>query len=590
MGDDEHEEMTAAAIARLAGVGRAAVSNWRSRYPDFPEPVGGSPNSPTFSRAEVEGWLRVTGKGGQLATAGRTQTGTELISGVAGSAGELAAGRLRQVERQKPWRSIADLTSGELLARAMASLLPRFSAAVDAPDIADINIPVVLDPACLHATALMAVADRFGDRVRLVGQEIQESAAATAALNLRTSGHGAPYEVHVGDSLLDNQLASYLRAAAGVVCEPPFDAPQWPSIELAADPRWEFGTPAPRDSELAWLQHCYAHLRPQGVAVVAVTPRTCVQPSGEQVRAALVRSGALRDVIALPAGMSSVPGTDVYLWVLQRPYGAPDLTAIRMIDLSGLADAAEVPHEFAAWERLFEDADPAISRAVSRLELLDGGVSLLPSRYVTTRAEASAADLEAVTDRLQAIYARIGQGLPRFEEQRGSTRHYYATVGELERAGALAIRSREATPLPGDLLLRTLGRPPVVATGSASDDVGIAQIIEIDDSRLDAHFVAAFLRADAHALPVANTLGALSRDDVRRCRIPRMPIAEQRRYGDAFRHLQLLADAFTVLAKISTSVIDQTIHGLIAGTLAPELAVMNETVDGHPADDETREL
>ena len=54
MDSGEHEEMTAAAIARLAGVGRAAVSNWRRRYPEFPKPVGGSPTSPTFDVAEVE--------------------------------------------------------------------------------------------------------------------------------------------------------------------------------------------------------------------------------------------------------------------------------------------------------------------------------------------------------------------------------------------------------------------------------------------------------------------------------------------------------------------------------------------------------
>ena len=39
---EDHGQMTAAAIARLAGVGRAAVSNWRRRYPDFPKPVAGA--------------------------------------------------------------------------------------------------------------------------------------------------------------------------------------------------------------------------------------------------------------------------------------------------------------------------------------------------------------------------------------------------------------------------------------------------------------------------------------------------------------------------------------------------------------------
>ncbi|WP_206305727.1 N-6 DNA methylase, partial [Actinacidiphila soli] len=55
-------EVTAAGIARLAGVGRAAVSNWRRRHADFPRPVGGTDTSPAFALAEVEAWLRGQGK------------------------------------------------------------------------------------------------------------------------------------------------------------------------------------------------------------------------------------------------------------------------------------------------------------------------------------------------------------------------------------------------------------------------------------------------------------------------------------------------------------------------------------------------
>ncbi|MGH3299849.1 MAG: N-6 DNA methylase [Trebonia sp.] len=177
--------------------------------------MGGSPNSPTFDRGAVEAWLKETGKAEQLATAGRTDTGT----------------------------------------------------------------------------ALVAVADRFGDRVLLAGQELDPGLAKAALLRLSGDVSGAVCEVHVGDSLLDDQLAPYLRRPAAVVCEPPFDSPGWPETQLTTDPRWQFGIPAPRDGELAWVQHCYAHLRPRGVAVVAVSRRTCVQPSGEDIRAALVRSG-----------------------------------------------------------------------------------------------------------------------------------------------------------------------------------------------------------------------------------------------------------------------------------------------------------
>jgi len=567
-------------------VGRAAVSNWRRRYPEFPKPVGGTLTSPTFSLADVEAWLKETGKADQLATAGRTKTGTQRVTEPTGSLGDPFDESVRGGQPEVPERAVADLTSGQLLARVMVSLLPRSIAEAPADD--DAEAPVVVDPACFHGTLLLAVADRFGDRVRLAGQEIQESAAAVAALNLRGHAHGVPYEIHVGYSLRDDQLDTYLGSAAAVVCEPPFDLPQWPSTELTTDPRWEFGIPAPRDSELAWVQHCYAHLRPRGVAIVAVSPRTCVQQSGEHIRAALVRSGALRDVIALPKRMSSVPYTDVFLWVLQRPYGAPDHAAVRMVDLSRLGDAADVPHEFAAWERMLDATDPTISRAVPRLELLDGDANLLPSRYVAASVEASADDLANVTSRLQALYARIGQGLPRFAPAPAPARHSYVTFGELERVGALTIRSRDTTPLPGDLLLQTLGRPPIVATGAATEDAGIAQVVEIDRARLDAHFVAVFLRTDAAAHPVANTLGALSRDDLRRCRIPRMPLAEQRQYGSAFRRLDELRDTLAAVARVSATVIDQTIHGLTVGVLAPGAPWSHDTSEAGATEHEMR--
>lgn len=59
---ENSSEVTAAGIARLAGVGRAAVSNWRRRHGDFPKPVGGTETSPTFRLTAVERWLRDQGK------------------------------------------------------------------------------------------------------------------------------------------------------------------------------------------------------------------------------------------------------------------------------------------------------------------------------------------------------------------------------------------------------------------------------------------------------------------------------------------------------------------------------------------------
>jgi hypothetical protein len=267
-----------------------------------------------------------------------------------------------------------------------------------------------------------------------------------------------------------------------------------------------------------------------------------------------------------------------------------------MIDLTGLDDIAEVPYEFGAWQRLFDNPDPTIIRMVPRAELLTGDANLLPSRYLAMRTKASAAELDHVTDRLRNLYSRIGEGLPHLTSPTSPPRYSYVTLGEMERLGAIQIRSRETTPRLGDLLLRTLGRPPTVATGIKVDGSeivhvlpveGIAHVVQVDPDRVDVHFLAGFLQADARSLPMANTLGAISREDLRRCRIPKIGFAEQRRYGHAFRHLQGLQSAMATLSRISANVIDQTVHGLTTGAVAPDFLPMQKT--GDAATSETRE-
>lgn len=49
--------VTPSDIAEMAGVSRAAVSNWRKRATDFPAPAGGTSVKPLFDRAAVTSWL-----------------------------------------------------------------------------------------------------------------------------------------------------------------------------------------------------------------------------------------------------------------------------------------------------------------------------------------------------------------------------------------------------------------------------------------------------------------------------------------------------------------------------------------------------
>src|SRR5690606_31231391 len=59
----DEQLVTAADIARLARVTRAAVSNWRRRHDDFPAPVAGTKSSPLFALSQVRAWLDRQNKG-----------------------------------------------------------------------------------------------------------------------------------------------------------------------------------------------------------------------------------------------------------------------------------------------------------------------------------------------------------------------------------------------------------------------------------------------------------------------------------------------------------------------------------------------
>jgi len=111
---DSTATVTASGIASLAGVGRAAVSNWRRRYADFPQPVGGSAASPAFDLRAVENWLQEQGKVPEIPAEERTWrrieasgmpehagdalslTGAFLLAGASGQPGAVTARKGRR--------------------------------------------------------------------------------------------------------------------------------------------------------------------------------------------------------------------------------------------------------------------------------------------------------------------------------------------------------------------------------------------------------------------------------------------------------------------------------------------------------------
>lgn len=769
-------EVTAAGIARLAGVGRAAVSNWRRRHADFPRPVGGTAASPSFALSDVEQWLRDQGKLAEVPLrervwqevaghpAGAVQalvhTGCALLlvrdrptawleltaasdermagllphavdhvltarlgpdasPGAPGPGPAAAPSEAAGVHGAAPGvhrtRAVPTPTEQALLPslpllRAAAQLAAEIGAGqtfefllgrhLDAnprqytltpPHLAELMADLaeppkdagrpasdrplrsVLDPAAGTGALLRAVAGPAA----LYAQEADAELAALTALRLALGAegtHGSPpspavppssaaspspavrtLAVRTGDTLRADAFARL--ATDTVLCHPPFNDRNWGHDELAYDPRWEYGFPARVESELAWVQHALARLRDGGTAVLLMPPAAASRRSGRRIRADLLRRGALRAVIALPAGSAPPYGIPLHLWVLRRPTPGvrpgPDLL---LADTAGLAasageaggkaagggrDRLDWPVVRAAVLDAWRDrADlPGVSRVVPVVELLDDDVDLAPARYLPLPAAGGdARGLGEVRERLAETLRLTARLTPPPAAPAVPAHRPRTTVGELARGGALSLHTGDAapggpgpvltehdvltgadpagttptdqagTPLtgpagtpppdqagtpptgpqapapspapddpvvlePGDVVVPVLGGGTVVRV-VGERDAGAAlgrnlQLLRPDPTALDPWFLAGFLRGTANNRQASSYASTAARLDARRLQLPRLPLAEQRGYGERFRELAAFEEALRTAERLGGLLVQGMYDGLADGTVTP---------------------
>lgn len=398
----------------------------------------------------------------------------------------------------------------------------------------------VLDPACGAGDLLAAAArvPRAGAPAELHGREADPDLARLAALRLAL-GPGGPAHVRPGDALHESP-SQHTPCADVVLCRPPSHARARGHDTAPHDPPWEHGLPVRAEPELAWVQHALSRLRPGGTAVVLMPEAAASRPSGRRIRKALLRRGALRAVLALPAGAVPAEPGPGHLWVLRRPEAAVR-RAPRLLFLdvgAGSAAGDRAGHDRAgrrrdaleAWRRFDACGDvpdvPGAARSVAVIDLLDDDTDLTPARHLRTAADARDG---APHDRERPA----GRRTP------APTDRPYTTIGELAAAGALRVlsdsRSQPKATRTDDVVVR-LGREAaahVVTEATAGGGPGRhTLLLRPEPTALDPHFLAGFLR------------GTLTgRQDVCRLRLPRLPLAEQRRHGAHFHRLAAFEDA-----------------------------------------------
>ncbi|MFC1442299.1 N-6 DNA methylase [Streptacidiphilus sp. N1-10] len=695
MPDQEHRaQVSAVEIARLAGVGRAAVSNWRRRHADFPRPVGGTESSPAFSLAEVEGWLRSQGKIVELPLRERVRGRIELLRDPAGSpaaplvpalalllllqrdpaarqlpapgddlrvAAELPAALQEQAVRTlgtegarllrlpallgstqvELCRLLAELaeergiahTASELVG-ALGETAGRQGANVPAPlagllaelaRAAGGGTGAYLDPACGNGALLLEAARRGA--TALHGQEADQDLAAVALLRLALDAPAdrpvpLPFTVAAGDALRAD-AGPELRADA-VLSRPPFNERNWGAEELGYDPRWEYGLPARAESELAWVQHALARVRAGGPAVLLLPGAVAARRSGRRIRAELLRRGALRAVAALPVGIAAPYAAALHIWVLRRPVpGEPPPVRVLLVDAGGgsASGSGALDGVLEAWTAFdgAADADPVEQpgryRAVPIVDLLDDETDLTPARHLPQRpadAHRTLTEAQQQLDGLLDALTPLRGSLPGHRPGADDGSHRAApTIAELIRAGAVELPPEGEPPQPGDVvvLLGAGGRVDVQEepVGESAGGRAIAEatapalLLRPDPTVLDPWFLAGFVEATVRseragggtavsssftagagsttssaALPAGSSstlsaaASAATRRDVRRTRVPRLPLAEQASYARPFRQLAVFRRNLLEAADLGDRLTLGILSGLVDGSLAPE--------------------
>jgi SAM-dependent methyltransferase len=475
-----------------------------------------------------------------------------------------------------------DTHSRRLLAtpRPVAELMTR---------LAETDGGTVLDPACGIGTLLLA-----SGASRALGQDINETAARVTTVRLLL--HGTPAVVRSGDTLRADAFPGELVDA--VVCNPPFNDRGWGYEELASDPRWEHGLPPRGESELAWVQHCWSHLRPGGLAVVMMPGPAADRRAGRRVRGNLLRAGALRAIVTLSVGAAPASSGAPDLWVLCRPEpGDRPPSGVLMVNAGEDLEAAQ-----AAW-RMYRAGErlPDVARAVRIIDLLDEEIALIPARHVSGPSRPEPLAFSAVRERAASALAALD--LPDLAPLAQPREPARTNVGELARAGAVTVlqaplrmraegggmpvltvkdllldrapsgRTDDEPGLvviePGDVIAPLIPREDMVARVMTRTGAVLGPqllLLRPDPERLDPFFLAGCLRAvgETGVRP-----GSSGRVDPRRAQLPRLPIEEQRAYGETFRRLLAFEDAVREARTASETLVRLGFDGLLEGTLEP---------------------
>jgi hypothetical protein len=466
-------------------------------------------------------------------------------------------------------REAAPFTASGRLGELVASLVPQ--------DLADRARLTVFDPACDAGNLLVPLADRLGTRHTYVAFDPDPAMVRISATRLALVGCRA-VESTVADWHGEGLAGATERVADVVVSGPPPTVRGWDEGAASAyDPRWVFGVPSRVEVELAWLQHCYAAVKEGGVCILVMPAQVGSRPTGRKVRTELVRSGALTQVLALPPGLADVHHTvALQAWVVRRPdprAALPVVATVRMADASGFTEEQLEQAVASGWRAVADD--PHVVRDVPLIDLLDDEVDLSPTRRIEPPAADVVGPLRAARAELAAALGGLAAVVPDFAARAatppdpGAAPGSTLTVADLARIGAVRLLPA-GTSLEADDILVDPAADGRARTADAAEvgAPGGLPVLRCDRERLDPYFLLGHLRSTSNRrLAATGTLR--TRMDVRRARVPRVPVEQQRLFGAVVREAVDFAASVRRAAELAADLADLACDGAASAVLLP---------------------
>lgn len=459
-------------IAELAQVSRPAVSNWRARYSDFPQPVEEStPRKPLFESAAVVDWLKHNGffpedaenelrltalwavanllrneldvddiplvmltllaldKDANFSVSSEYEELKASISGETLKEVQQGIASLKLEDYGKVAQLVVDrfLGIGSRGARSQYGTSTSLSSAtvVAAASTTLDDVGTILDPACGIAATLVGVGRQVPE-AQLIGVELEPHIASLAQLLVYLTGYEA--NIEVGDSLGGDPF--FDRKVDLIVCEPPLGMRATRSAGDALR-----GASPNASLEDLFLLYASSHLGTGARAYVMASEYTTFGTRFKDQRQRLVADGRVEAIVGLPVGLFSSSRLPAALWVLSsEPVKEPLL-----IDAS-TARPKSVPGRIAEWLTAARngEATDVPYKTVSLADVVTHDGSLHPATHLKEPLDSAemAPVFDAALESLRAGVKGVARvNLPSTTSAAITPAESSTALGDLVRAG-----------------------------------------------------------------------------------------------------------------------------------------------------------